>query len=119
MTSGSAIKRSYNKNSAALKRAHDFNTVSRGKRRSRPLGAADDAAIDRDCKKARGRVDALLGQQLRHRCGGEFRILAVDPELHRHAFPPTTASLGRAGSAVAKRSGENGRAISGSLSVNI
>src|SRR5204863_6857296 len=108
MTSGSAIKRSYNKNSATLKRAHDFDTVAGSNRRCRPLGAPDDAAIDRDREKPRARIDTLLGQELGHGCGSKFRVLTVDPQLHHHAFPPTTASLGRIGSVPAKRSGENG-----------
>src|SRR5262249_33221374 len=119
MISGSAINQSYNKNSTALKRAHDFNTVSCGKRRRRPLGAADDAAIDRYREKARGRIDTLLGQKPGHGCGGELRGFAADRGLYHHASPPTTASRGRACSAGAKRSGENGRAISGSCSINI
>src|SRR5438045_6178893 len=91
MTSGSAIKGSYNKNSATLKRAHDFDAVPRGKGRCLPLVAPDDVAVDRDRKKPRAGIDTLLRQEFGHGCGSEFRVLTVDPQLHHHAFTPTMA----------------------------
>src|ERR1051325_6188313 len=78
MTSGSAIKRSYNKNSAALKRAHDFDTVPCGKRRCLPFGAPHDAAVDRNREKQRAGINTLLGQEFGHSCGGEIRVLTVE-----------------------------------------
>src|ERR1051325_9760751 len=104
MTSGSAIKRSYNKNSAALKRAHDFDTVPCGKRRCLPLGAPHDAAVDRNREKPRARMNPLPGRGCGPGGGGESRFFPVDPDLHHPPSPPTAASLGRIGSAPAKRS---------------
>src|SRR5438874_8823071 len=100
------------KNSSALQRANDLDAVAGGERGCRPVAAAHDGAVDGDGEKPRLRVDAAFGEQLGD--GGDPHLLldAVDLEAG-HCAASSAATLRRAGSE-AKRSGENGRAISGS-----
>src|SRR5438105_2074897 len=103
------------RNSAALKRADDLDVVAGRQGRPRPFGAAHDSAVDRDGEKPGFRVDAPQGEQLGDR---RRRQLLLDPIYLQAGH---TASRVRSGDdAVAKRSGENGRAFSGSrpLSTN-
>src|SRR5262245_55634789 len=57
-------------NSAALKRADDFDGVSRRQSNAWPIGAPDHTAVERDRQKAGFRIDAAPDKQLgdrRHR----------------------------------------------------
>src|SRR5579862_5286831 len=86
--------------SAALQRAHDLNRIARRQRCDRPFGAAHDGAVDGH------------GEQFGNRRHRDLGLFAVDAQP-RHRAPAMPANRAGAGSA-AKRSGENGRAMSGS-----
>src|SRR5579863_6680541 len=104
--------------SAALQWADDLDLVAGRERNHRPLGAAHHGAVDRDGEEAGLGVDAALDEQLGDR---GHRHLCLDPvdAQPRHGAPTTLAEYPARAPFGAKRSGENGPAISGSVPVSI
>src|SRR5437773_9553405 len=100
---------------AALERAYDLDVVAGREPRLRPLGAAHHSAVDGDGEEARLGVDAALGQELGDRRHRHLRLFPVDAQPRHKASTAGCASR----ASPAKRSGENGRAISGSIPVSI
>src|SRR5690348_4016814 len=109
----SSIPVSYFQTSAALERANDLDIIAGSERRCRPFRPPHHVAVNRNGEKPRVRVDAALGQQVGDRRRRHVFLDAVDLETGH------TAALSRvAAGAEAKRAGENGSALSGSLPVS-
>ena len=103
---------------AAQERAVYLYRVAGRQDCGRPLGAAHHGAVDRDREKARPGVDAAQGEQLGDRRNRHLRFDPVDAQP-RHNASATLAACPARASLAEKRSGENGRAISGSIPLSI
>src|SRR6266581_6708740 len=100
---------------APLERAYDLDVVAGREPRFRPLGAAHHGAVDGDGEEAGLGVDTALGQELGDRRHRHLRLFPVDAQPRHKASAAPAGCTTRA--SPAKRSGENGRAISGSIPV--
>ena len=87
--------------------------------RGLPFGTTHDRTVQRDGEEPGRGVDPALGEELGDRRDRDLLLDAVDPEPRHHASAAATAGRATGRAATAKRSGENGRALSGSRDVNI